>query len=74
MVLLLSLLEAWHSPKSPTVFNQDVLSYHINIVKKYIKEPQQQLTVIADIQVFVNSCNYDEKNSRMINLFFLKKF
>jgi len=70
MVLLLLLLEAWHSSKSPTVFNQDVLSYHINIVKKYIKEPEQQLTVIAAIQVFVNSCNYEEKNSRMINLFF----
>ncbi len=75
MVLLLSFLQAWHSPKSPTVFNQGVLSYHINIIKKYINGQDHQLTVIAAIQVFVTSCNYEENLSSITNLFvFLKIF
>jgi hypothetical protein len=72
MVLLLSLLEAWHSPKLPTIINHDVLRHHINIVKKYVKGPEQQLTLIAASQVFLTSFKYDDKKSSMIKLCFKK--
>jgi len=74
MVLLLSFLEAWHSSKSPDVFNPSVLSHYITIIKKYIKESEHQLTVIAAIQVFINSCNYNETTSSIINFISLKRF
>ena len=66
MVLLLSLLEAWHPEQSPPVFNHRVLFKHVKNIKKYIKGQEHQLTVIAAIQVFNNSCGHDEKKSSMI--------
>jgi hypothetical protein len=65
MIVLLSLFEAWHLQKPSTVYNHPVLFYHINNLKKYINGQEHQLTVIAAIQVFVNSCNYDESRSSM---------
>ena len=63
MILLLSLLEAWYSQKSPPVYNHRVLFHHVNKIKKYIKSQEQQLTVIAAIQVFINNCNQDQNQS-----------
>jgi hypothetical protein len=66
MVLLLSLLEAWHSPNALTIINHNVLTHHINIVKKYIKGSDHQLTVIAACQVFLASFQYDDQKTSMI--------
>jgi hypothetical protein len=65
MTLLLSFLEAWHSIGSRTVYNEQVLSHHIFTVKKYIKEPEHELTVLIAIQVFVNACKHLEIRSSM---------
>lgn len=66
LIVLLSLLEAWHPQLSPPVINHRVLFQHVNNIKKYIKGQEHQLTVIAAIQVFLNSCGHDEKKSSMI--------
>ncbi len=66
MILLLSFLEAWHSKNAPTVFNERVLSYHIFTVKKYINGRDHEITVLAAIVVFINSCGYDEIKSGLL--------
>jgi hypothetical protein len=73
-VLLLSFLKAWHWHKSPTIYNHNVLHYHINNIKKYIESDEQKLILICVIQEFVDSCKYDETKSssiiiRKINLY-----
>ena len=74
MVLLLSFLEAWNSENSSTVFNEHILIHHITTVKKYIKGRDHELTVIAAIQVFINSCKYNEIKLGLIILFEKKNY
>jgi hypothetical protein len=74
MVLMLSLLEAWHLSKPSTGIYSNVLTHYIKIIKKYIQGSEHQLTVIAAIQVFINSCNYNETTSSIINFISLKRF
>jgi hypothetical protein len=66
MLLLLSFLEAWYPQNSPNIFNERVLSYHIFTIKKYINGREHELTIIAAIQVFIDSCALEESRSGMI--------
>lgn len=63
MASLLSFLKAQHLSKILITTNPNVLTYHIAIIKKYIKGSEHQLTVIAATQVFVDSLKYDEQKS-----------
>ncbi|CAF1021719.1 unnamed protein product [Adineta steineri] len=71
MLVFLSLFDAWHSRNLSTVYNDEILSYHIKNLKKYIKQQEHQLTVIAAIQVFINNCKYSDSqsNTMFTNLF-----
>ncbi|CAF1069589.1 unnamed protein product [Adineta steineri] len=71
ILVFLSLFDAWHSRNLSTVYNDQILSYHIKNLKKYIKKQEHQLTVIAAIHVFINNCKYSDSqsNTMFTNLF-----
>ncbi|CAF0897589.1 unnamed protein product [Adineta ricciae] len=53
MTLLVSLFQAWYSSNT----NDQILSYHMNTIKKYIQKPEHQLAMLTSILIFVTSSN-----------------
>ncbi|CAF1410691.1 unnamed protein product [Adineta ricciae] len=64
MTLLVSLFQAWYSSNT----NDQILSYHMYTIKKYIQNTEHQLAMLTSVLIFVTSSDRsDDEVCHMFN-------